>query len=520
MVKEQPIGGSSSVDLKRLFSGYVDDGKRREIEDYFARKGITNLQEVTHAHTTACRLLGLAKPRTVALRKELYQNGFFTEVPVVEILSRSKRKGAINPYLNPKIVGEEGVERTRRIVLASDEFREDIEERYPSLFDVGVDFPLNNLVGIGEKNAISVLRRWLFEHGYCQELDLDSIFEDGNLVRLDNNPYLDPEVIGEKNVRRFREQIWDSDEFAKYVCGDFESLLERPIDLRLASLCEVGTNIVDFWSKLHELNFFTEIPVAEVLRRAKRKSGAIIPYLNSGIVGDMVEHYRRIIIDSDEFGAFFAERNYGSLQEIKQSEADLALIFGLKYEQYTDTRKKVYEAGFLTELPIEEAVDSIRFVRGRLYPYFDPEIVGDMVEHYKRIVFESDEFKELVYGDYPILDDVSRDHALAGVLGERWDKPLDIRRKLYQLGFYTEIPVESFMARWETGKHPGSYFDPEIVGEDVEKHREAVLRSDEFAQWVRSASYNALKSKRVSTLLDCDPKVSAVKTELRSRGLL
>ncbi|MBT3985353.1 hypothetical protein HOE91_03590 [archaeon] len=219
-------------DLQRLVRGYVDDGKRREIEDYFARRNWTSLEQVRISRPLA-KLLNFRSNRLNNFKRGLYNQGFFTEVPIASVIDsiRFRKRAKKHPYLDPKIVGEEGVERTKEVVLASDEFREYMNKRYYSLIYVGIDLSLNNLIGIGNKNILTNLRKWLFENDYCQELDLNLFFDKGGKwVRRSYQPYFDPEIVGTEAAERYKEQVWNSEEFERVLCGDFESLFERPSD--------------------------------------------------------------------------------------------------------------------------------------------------------------------------------------------------------------------------------------------------------------------------------------------------
>ena len=115
-------------DLRKLMAGYVDDGKRKEITAYLEEREIKDLHDVRILRDLA-KLLDIDNGIN-PLRKELYRLGFLHEVPVHKIIGTVSVTGRRSPYLDEVIVGKEGVERTREVLFASDEFREGIQRRY------------------------------------------------------------------------------------------------------------------------------------------------------------------------------------------------------------------------------------------------------------------------------------------------------------------------------------------------------------------------------------------------------
>ena len=62
-------------------------------------------------------------------------------------------------------------------------------------------------------------------------MDLNLFFDNkGKWVKRDYQPYFDPGIVGFEAAERYKEQVWNSEEFARVVCNDFESLFERSSD--------------------------------------------------------------------------------------------------------------------------------------------------------------------------------------------------------------------------------------------------------------------------------------------------
>ena len=506
-------------DLRKLMAGYVDDGKRKEITAYLEERGIKDLHDVRLLRDLA-KLLDIDNGIN-PLRKELYRLGFLHEVPVHKIIGTVSVTGRRSPYLDEVIVGKEGVERTREVLFASDEFREGIQRRYSSLFGIKSYPPLNRLVGIDGKRS-NTLKKWLFEHGFFRELPLDFIFSNLALVR-NYNPYADPEVVGD-NIERFNEEVRDSGELRRYVCEKYDSLMGMKPDFALAGLLGISKGHNGFRRDIFELGFFTELPVKEVLANLRVHNDPN-PYLNPKIVGEeMVENYRRILIDSDEFAEWICSK-FDSLDDINEIDYEVMFALGMRTLAYHELRKRLFDEGLLTEIPVEKAVEYIR--SSRVLAYFDPNIVGEeMVELYKNVVMRSREFKVELYQRYPTLDHVGQDRALS-VFFDVDFRQGDLRRKLYDEGYYPFFSVEEVVAKLDIGVSYalGAHFDLEVVGDDVEKHKQTVLDSEEFGTYL-TTKYGSLigvkKGGRLGNFLGLDSRVGATvwRRELYNLGFL
>ena len=473
-------------DLKTLMAGYVDEGKRKEIGDYLFTNGITDLSGVGSVRSLAT-LLGVPKS-VIAIRKKLYGLGFLREVPVTQVIDSLGGTGGKNPYTKESVVGKEGVERTRNVVVASSEFDTFIKERYPSLFTGRPSVALNNFLGLGSKDPRKTLQKWLFENGYYDTLPIDVIFADLTHAVKYHNPYFDSRVVGEDNVRRFKEEIADSDELDKYVCDRYDSLVRIMPDFTLAGLFGWDTTRLGFKKAMFEMGFLTEVPVLDVLVNLSNDRSEPNAYMNPKIVGDeMVEHYRRVIINSDEFAEWVYSR-YDALSDIVVRDADLAFILKTPLLSYKELRKALFEVGLYTELPYGEADDYLNSIKA--VPYFDEAVVGDMAEHYKIAFTRSKEFREALYDIYPTFDSVPLRKNLSILLGVE-HRQSAIRKELYDRGFYPEPDIEEVIERLDRDLKLGAHFDRRMVGDDVERHKERVVNSDEFKTYI-TTKYDSL----------------------------
>ena len=473
-------------DLRKLMAGDVDEGKRKEIQSKLDHFEIRDLGDVGPVRSLAT-LLGVCKS-VIELRKELYGSGFLREVPVEKVIASIGGTGGINPYNKEAIVGREGVERTRGIVVASQEFDAFIREEYPSLFKGKPSVALNNFLGISPINPRKTLQKWLFEHGYYDTLPIDVIFADLTHAVKYHNPYFDSRVVGEDNVRKFKEEIADSKQLDNYVCDKFNSLIGMMTDFALAGLFGWDTTRLGFKKAMFEMGFFTEIPVADVLANLSKDRSEPNPYMNPKVVGEeMVEHYRRVIINSDEFAQRVCSR-YSSLGDIVIRDAELAFILDTSPLRYKELRKALFEVGLLTEIPYDKAEDYINSIVG--VPYFDEAVVGDMVESYRVAFTRSKEFKEALYSMYPTLDSVPLRKNLSVLLGVNF-RQSTIRRKLYDEGFYPEPDIEEVIERLDGDLYLGAHFDRRMVGDDAVNHKAGVVESEEFRDYITN-KYDSL----------------------------
>ncbi|MBT3985233.1 hypothetical protein HOD38_04515 [archaeon] len=586
-------------DLKKLMAGYVDAGKRREIEDRIRKRGYRYLDEVKR-DAILMRLFGLNKRKDSAsqLRKKLFEAGFFTELPVDDIVDTIDVNGPAHAYLDPRIVGDK-VEEYRKQIIDSEEFKEWVERRFDSFEAITRPlFKLGKILGTG--GSMLALRKALFELGYFSEVPVASIveslsttavpihfnrsvvgdkvyehmrkvidsqefadhinsnydslmdltgvrtslaklfgvkarnteirralYEENFLTELpverllleirvakNHNTYFDPETVGEEMVELYTERFLRSREFREWLYEEYPSLDDIRTDTALGGYLGVGRNAIDIRKELQERGFYPEFSVADVVDRLGTNDQR--RYFDKIFVGEGAGEYRREIIESKQFEKWICD-NFDSLMAVRGVKTSLARILGVKPIN-TEVRRALFEENFLTELPIKEVIKKIKGKKG-YHPYFDSEVVGDMVESYKVAVIGSEEFKDWLYDLYPRLGDVRIFRGLGNLFGADRSVKL-LRRGLRERGFYPEFSVAEIVdSLGSSGGNP--YLDPEVMGDDLGEYRERVLESSEFEAWLYER-YPTLSdtnySKDLATLLGIDGKLGDMRRGLVERG--
>jgi len=361
------------------------------------------------------------------------------------------------------------------------------------LYDVKKQRYLAQLLGVN-RSSPKEIRKKLFHEGYLAEVPIAKVVMSINSTN--QSPYLDQDVVGAEKVEEHRKKVIESDEFAEYISGKFNSLCDVIVERGLASFLQVpnrfGTN--DVRKELFELNLLTEVPIQTVIEDA-HKSGSLNPYLNPEIVGkEMVEHYQKIVINSPEFKEY-VESKFGSLMDITQG-GWISSLLGINKDQIKTLRKELFEKGILTKVPIQRAIDNFSITNPP--SYFDPEIVGaEKVEEHKQQVLESEDFAEYICNKFNSLCDVKYERWLANFVGIKENSPRAVRKALFDLGLLTEVPSQEIVNNiHKKSRYPSSYLDPKIVGpEMVEHYRRIVLESEDFANYVdeRFASLTDVK---------------------------
>ncbi len=327
-------------------NGYVDGEKRRKIEEYMERRGITSLMDVTGRFPGLGTLLGLKgieQRRTKGVRFELYNKGFLQELPFEDIVYQivTKGKRGINPYLDPEIVGDDA-EVNRRKVIDSKEFGEAICERYGSLNGVDCDYRISKFLQVDWQKPI-VLRRALFEMNFLTEIDISELLDTLERAGAPNS-YLREDVVGDM-VEYYREAVIRSREFREEIKNNFDSLhdLGGTIPNRIYLLMGVRrSQRQDLKREFFRRGFFTEVPI-EVVAASFSTKGRISPYLDSEIVGDRVEEHREIVLSSDYFREE-VQRNFPTINKALRSRG-LATLFGVQIKSRA-MRNQLVRRGF------------------------------------------------------------------------------------------------------------------------------------------------------------------------------
>ncbi|MBT3985354.1 hypothetical protein HOE91_03595 [archaeon] len=435
MVKEQPIGGSSSVDLKRLLSGYVDEGKRREIEKYLEDRRIRYFHEIKDNKFLADRF-GVSNSARVQMGKELFRLGFLQEISIPWVIEwLDLGDSSVNPYLDPKIMGDR-VEEYREQIWDSEEFLGYLCRKFGSLLDVKVTRKkLSQVVGF-EGDTYDGLKKKLFELGFFTDIPIDE-----TLTRLNDpfvNPYLNPKIVGDM-VDVYRAVVVRSREFRKFLEQRFGSLYGVRADRGVNRLLGVR-NVSSLRIELFKRGFFHEIPIQQVIEGLDQDT-RLNPYLDSEVVGDRVEEYREHVLESDEFGEW-VNREYGSLVEVVQRKA-LSTLLDVEYTT-NPIRKKLFELGYLREPSILDLMAHFKHHPGTVNPYLDPEIVGEEnVRIYSEQILESDEFEGWLYTKFSKLTDITtvRSFAVRRLLGIKEKKVGPVRKALVERGFYRDRDI-------------------------------------------------------------------------------
>ncbi|MBT3985229.1 hypothetical protein HOD38_04535 [archaeon] len=198
--------------------------------------------------------------------------------------------------------------------------------------------------------------------------DLVRIFE--SYVATNNDKEVE-EYLEEHNICSF----YDIDRLPKYKRS-------------LIKLLGVDKRVKDIRKELFRRNYLTELPLIETIK-ALTSPGSVPLYFVPETVGEeMVEHYRRIVAESESFHNWLYER-YISLTHLGSVTGALAFVMGIPTGLTTkETRKVAFENGFLREMPPE---DALRYGEKKRWPYvyFDPETVGAENAEMYRVEFEA-----------------------------------------------------------------------------------------------------------------------------------
>jgi len=359
------------------------------------------------------------------IRRSLYELGFLRDVPIGKVILDAGKKGHKNPYLDPEIVGEENVEKNRRVVLESDEFKKYINDKYDSLYDINKNRGLAKFLNVNRtQNSI---RKVLYGLGLLRNISIDKVIVGTSTVN--RNPYLDPNVVGE-DVEKNRKQILESSEFREHIEEKYTSLCDMINYKGLSKLLDVDRKIDSVRRKLYDLGLLRKVPIAEIIINAG-KFGNKNPYLNSKIVGDDVEKNRTIVIKSNEYRKY-VETKYDSLYDVKQNR-NLSTLLNIKNNS-SNIRRELYNLGLLRTIPINEALANMSKV-GNRNPYLDLYIVGGDVEKNRKIILESEEFKVYIKRKYKSLNDVGQEKSLSTLLNTLSTQSV-LRLKLTEMGFF------------------------------------------------------------------------------------
>ena len=94
-------------------------------------------------------------------------------------------------------------------------------------------------------------------------------------------------------------------------------------------------------------------------------------------------------------------------------------------------------------------------------------------------------------------------------------------RKLYNGGFFTEIPLDR-MEEIVENMALCPYINPKVVGDDVEKNREVILGSDEFREYIHGfySSPDELKDphRTLARILGVEDRILVLRQALVDGG--
>ena len=157
--------------------------------------------------------------------------------------------------------------------------------------------------------------------------DLVRIFE--SYVATNNDKEVE-EYLEEHNICSF----YDIDRLPKYKRS-------------LIKLLGVDKRVKDIRKELFRRNYLTELPLIETIK-ALTSPGSVPLYFVPETVGEeMVEHYRRIVAESESFHNWLYER-YISLTHLGSVTGALAFVMGIPTGLTTkETRKVAFENGIL-----------------------------------------------------------------------------------------------------------------------------------------------------------------------------
>jgi len=408
----------------------------KEFKNFLCEK-YSSLCDIQIRDQGLSRFFGTDYKKINDVKRRLFENLFFTEIPIQRSLEFIGNSGVKNPYLDPTIVGKEMVENYRVVFINSKEFKDYLESLGSDLSEIDRSFSLGGLLGLPdeEKKNIIALRKKLYELGFFQQPNIKNLIlsiEGGGRP----NPYIDPKVVGNEKVQEYKNQAINSQEFAEYAYTKYSSLSEVKDDNVLSNLLGLTLKVNELRKTLFELNLFTGLPINEVIEDINRSVAN--PYLDKEIVEEMAETYKELILRSPEF-ANYINSNFETLLDIKTSSYGLRSFFGIKGNKINQLRKKLYERKFLTGMSVGLVTREL-YKKNRTtkrHPYLDPEIVGEEdAERNRQAVISSPEFERYVNETYDSLNEVKDDRNLAFLLGtERLHT--SIRQALVERGFFT-----------------------------------------------------------------------------------
>ncbi|MBT3985232.1 hypothetical protein HOD38_04520 [archaeon] len=285
-----------------------------------------------------------------------------------------------------------------------------------------------------DKRRVKELRIKLYGLGFLQELSVKKVVDQIVTPGLKGNlPYFDSEIVGD-DVERNRQLVLESDEFGEAICRKYGSLSEVITDFKIGEFLQVNWGKpLELRKALFQLNLLTEIDIDDVFSTLDR-SGPINSYLREDVVGDMAEVYREVVLRSKEFRELVEDR-FDSMYDISGNiNRKFYALFGIERSRRSELKAELFRRGFLTEVPIERIVDTLR-KRGHISPYLDPEIVGDKVEEHREIVLGSDYFRNYLYTNFSNLGATYRSGSIATLLGFKKGSN-EVRTELVRRGFY------------------------------------------------------------------------------------
>jgi len=244
-----------------------------------------------------------------------------------------------------------------------------------------------------------------------------------------------------------------------------------------------------------------------------------------GVVKELVKGYVVSHKKPETIDEYFEKCGIKDLFDVRQIRG-LATLLGVKFNA-SEIRRELFRKGYLTDVPISKIVGRLN---GGTWPnpYLNPDVVGeDKAEEHRELILQSQEFSDYIVNTYNYLCDIKHRNScsLAYFFGLKDQYSMnEIRRRLFKNGNLTEVPIAKIVKALSTQGALSPYLRSDVVGEEkVEEHREIVLCSPKFAQYVTS-NYNSLmdvsKSKKLAYLFGVNKNKTEIRRELFQRGFL
>jgi len=324
-----------------------------------------------------------------------------------------------------------------------------------------------------------------------------------------------------------------------YVDGGNREEIEEYLDRRgIRSLMEIDHtipglgNLLGFkgrdqrrWkilrAEVYRMGFLKGLPLGEIVEHVVTKGRkGINPYLDPEIVGEDADKNRQLVLDSTEFGMAIC-RKYGSLNRVG-TDCRVAGFLNVDWQKPIVLRRALFELDLLTEVDVGEFIATLNR-KGPINSYLRKDVVGDMVEHYRAAIIRSIEFEEWVEDRFDSLYDITENipQRIYVLFGTTRSRRTELKRAFFDWGFFVEVPVERIVDTMSHRGHISPYLDPEIVGDKVDEHREVILTSDYFREYLHRnfPTYTDVhRTGSIATLLDVPIKSRAFRLELQRRG--